>query len=190
MKHHRSLLTLVGIMGMFGALAGCSPAMRDSNDPGQGVDASVDASVGDAATPPSPDLSYSCGAYANYQARVSGVVRSPCAYDVSKILSIGGNVKTRITPPTISMEFPDGTLFTGPSDGKTFTARRITQFPFEDGCTWQATETLSGTIDDAKTCTLTAGYTYREAPISPPPCATACTIDAQVIIDRVSIRVD
>lgn len=171
---------------------GCAPATRGPgpDDPGPAADLAPAAADLAGSEPAGPDLAYACGAYSNYTARVEGLVRSPCAYDVSRVLSIGGNVKTRIQPPTIHMEFPDGTVFSGESDGRTFSARRIQQFPFEDGCTWQATETLVGSIDTAGACTLRATYAYREAPLSPPPCAQACTIDAQVVIERTSIRVD
>lgn len=174
------------------SLAGCSAARNGGNDPDPPATAdlsSPDASQPDLWQPPRPDLGYACGQYAAYRARVEGVVRSPCDYDVSKILSIGGDVKTRITPPTINMDFPDGTSFTGSTnaDGSTFSATRTTRFPYSDGCTWQATETLSGSIDQAGSCGLKANYTYREAPIAGSGCALPCTIDAQVAIDRVSI---
>src|SRR5262245_8360224 len=80
-----------------------------------------------------PDAGYICGAYSVYQAQTQGIVRSPCQYDVSKILSVGGDVKVRITPPMIDMEFPDGTRFIGSTDGVSFTAVRTTTFPFTDG---------------------------------------------------------
>ncbi len=186
----RTRLCLISIV----CALGCSPSRSGPSDdqPGPAApDLAVKAPPPDlaAASPPGP-LPYACGQYANYTAHTTGIVRSPCDYDVSRILSIGGDVKTRITPPTITMQFPDGTSFTGSSDGTNFTATRLTMFPYDDGCTWQATEVLQGTIDTHGNCTLRASYSYREAPISPPPCASPCTIDAQVEIDRVSIIID
>jgi hypothetical protein len=144
-------------------------------------------SAGEDMTPLPPDLAYVCGDYSLYKAMTMGVVRSPCAYDVSKILSIGGGVKAMINPPTIHLEFPDGTAFTGATDGQTFTATRLTNFPYQDGCNWQATETLAGTIDTTGSCRLDASYTYREMPVQGVNCAQPCTIDADVVITRQSI---
>ncbi len=171
-------------------LVACSPGRQpvDVNPDGaQSTDGDMSVAPPDAAAFPQVDLGYLCGRYSAYTAQVNGIVRSPCDYDVSKILQIGGEVKTKINPPTISMQFPDGTFFSGTSDGQTFTATRLTDFPYTDGCMWRATETLSGTIDVEHNCTLNANYTYREAPTSPPPCATPCTIDAQVIINWESV---
>jgi hypothetical protein len=173
-------------------LLGCTPNRNDLGpDPvltPTGEDLASEADMRGPA--PGPDLAYACGEYSAYQARTEGVVRSPCAYDVSKILSIGGDVKTKIRPPTITMEFPDGTTFAGQTDGKTFTATRTQNFPFEDGCTWRAVETLSGSINAADECRLRASYTYREAPIMGSSCATPCTIDAQVVISRTRVLIE
>lgn len=132
----------------------------------------------------SADAGDACGTYAAYKAHSSGIVQSPCEYDVSKILSLGGEVRVQIASPTIRMEFPDGTLFLGPTDGETFTATRTQMFPFTDGCMWRATETLEGKIDTRATCNLQAKYGYREQPVTMGPCGTPCTIDADLIIER------
>jgi hypothetical protein len=172
-------------------LLSCMPSRSDVGpDPVVTPSGEDLASEADMRGPASPDMAYACGEYSAYQAKTDGVVRSPCDYDVSRILSIGGDVKTKIRPPTISMEFPDGTFFTGTTDGKTFTATRMQTFPYSDMCMWRATETLSGSIDAADECRLRATYSYREAPITPPPCAMACTIDAQVIISRMRILIE
>lgn len=172
-------------------LLGCTPSRGDLDpDPVLSPTAEDSAGVADLRSPASPDLGYACGAYSAYQARTDGVVRSPCAYDVSKILSIGGDVKTKIRPPSITMEFPDGTTFAGETDGKTFTATRTQTFPFQDGCTWRAVETLRGDINAGDECRLRATYSYREAPITAGLCATACTIDGQVVISRTKILIE
>ena len=189
---HRNLPSTSVSFALIGALSvavGCSPARQEvPADPRDmsSLDMSDDA---DGSVPITLDLGYLCGRYSNYQAQVSGIVRSPCDYDVSKILSLGSYVQTKINPPTISMLFPDGTSFSGTTDGVNFTATRITNFPYEDGCNWQATETMTGTIDAANQCTLHTSYTYREKPVSSGSCATPCTIDAQLIINWVSIIV-
>src|SRR4030095_3745400 len=127
-------------------------------------------------------------AYSTYRAHTSGTVMSPCGFSVTKILSIGGDVKVKIAPPTISMQFPDGTPFAAATDGTTFQAQRVTMFKFSDGCNWQATETLAGTIDVAGQCTMTATYQYREMPLTMGvPCAKPCTVDANVEITRTAI---
>lgn len=180
------------------ALSGCSVGRGASGDdgvdngagPADRQDAAIAAPADARRAPEPPDSAYACGLYSGYKARTEGIVRSPCAYDVSKILSLGGEVKAKIRPPTISLEFPDGTFFAGTTDGSTFSAVRTQDFPFTDHCTWRATETLKGTIDAMNNCTLTSTYSYREMPISPPPCAIPCTIDAQVIIERTRIIIE
>ena len=142
------------------------------------------AEADDLADPAPVDAGYACSIPSIYKARTSGIVRSPCAYDVSMILAIGGDVKATITPPTIRLEFPGGTSFVGTTDGMTFTATRITNFPFSDACNWQATETLAGTIDAGMNCQLSATYAYREMPVQGINCDIPCTIDAMVVIDR------
>jgi hypothetical protein len=157
-------------------LFGCAPEVRARTS---------------AAAPPDlaaalPDLfgSYICGDYAAYHAETDGVVRSPCDYDVDKLLSIGGEVDVQITTTAISLKFPDGTSFQGSCDGQTFSATRMSDFPYSDGCEWRGMETLSGTVDTSGSCNLTASYTYREGPISGDSCASPCTVDAQVKILR------
>ncbi len=54
-----------------------------------------------------------------------------------------------------------------------------TTFPWSDGCTWESTQAISGTLS-----TKTLEYSYSEHPISGVNCAPAyCTSKATVIVE-------
>jgi hypothetical protein len=64
--------------------------------------------------------------------------------------------------------------FTGTSDMCVLHLTRTTQFPFQDGCTWQSDQKMDGTLG------MKLKYTYSEKPISGQFCSMPCTVDADL----------
>jgi len=91
----------------------------------------------------------------------------------------GGVTLTR-TATSFSLDFADGLSFTGAITGNQVQLTHVEPHTFSDGCLWQSTETLSGTVDPA-TCVLTLAYDYAEMVTqSNGACATPCSGHADV----------
>jgi hypothetical protein len=143
------------------ALAACAPARPD---PGT-VDA---APVHDAA----PGVCY--------EPSVSGMVMAgnpnlqACAI-WNNVANMTGTVTLGRTGNMVTMAFASGLTFTGTISGTNVTLTSSALHSFTDGCTWRATETLTGTIDPTS-CVMMLSYAYVETvEVSNGACATPCT---------------
>lgn len=98
----------------------------------------------------------------------------------NNVARMTGTVTLERTATTFTMTFSNGLVFTGAISGTTVTLTHIEPHSFTDGCTWQSTETLTGTVDPT-TCVLTLRYDYQEmVTVSNGACASPCTGMADV----------
>ncbi len=143
------------------ALAACGPAKR--MDPPMMT------------APDAPAQATSC-----YEASVSGTASvgtssvESCAIWNSLAEMTGGVTLTR-DQTSLTMAFATGVTFTGTVVGNNVDLTYSNLHDFEDGCTWRATETLTGALDPA-TCVMMLGYHYAETvEVSNGACATPCS---------------
>jgi hypothetical protein len=154
--HHMRMLLLV--------LAACAPARPDPG--GSSIDAPI---VHDA---PAPSVCY--------EPSVSGSVMPGMANLQScaiwnNVANMTGTVTLSRTGEMLAMAFASGVSFAGTIAGTSVTLTNSQLHSFTDGCTWRATETLSGTLDPAS-CVMTLSYAYNEmVAVSNGACATPCT---------------
>lgn len=91
-----------------------------------------------------------------------------------------GTVTLARTATTFSIDFANGLSFTGAITGNQVSVTHVEPHTFEDGCLWQSTETLTGTVDPT-TCVLALSYAYAEMVTqSNGACATPCAGTANV----------
>jgi hypothetical protein len=94
----------------------------------------------------------------------------------------GGVTLTR-TASSFSLDFADGLSFTGAITGNQVELTHVEPHTFTDGCGWQSTETLSGTVDPT-TCVLSLAYDYAEMVTQDNgACATPCSGHADVSLE-------
>ena len=98
----------------------------------------------------------------------------------------GTAVVTRVGD-TLTIDFGNGNVYSGTIQGNQVDLVYTHQHPWSDDCTWQATETLSGTINDD--CSMTLDYEYVESVVvSDGTCDTPCDGDADVDISITPIE--
>lgn len=84
---------------------------------------------------------------------------------------------------TITIDFGEGVIFSGPLTGTSVMFTYTHDHPFSDGCGWRATETMSGTMDPTA-CTFALEYDYVESVVqNNGGCASPCAANADVTLD-------
>lgn len=91
-----------------------------------------------------------------------------------------GTVTLTRTATTFSIDFANGLSFTGAITGNAVSLTHVEPHSFTDGCGWQSTETLTGTVDPS-TCVLSLAYDYAEMVVQDNGgCAMPCSGHADV----------
>lgn len=147
-------------------LAACGPGTRSGSDPG----------VPDAAVVSHPEA----GAGVCFEPSVTGTAAAgngmvqDCAI-WNHVANMSGTVTLSRTATTFTLAFANGLTFTGTITGNQVSLTHVEPHDFEDGCGWQATETLTGTLDPTS-CALTLSYAYAEMVVTDNGfCATPCS---------------
>lgn len=152
------------------ALAGCSPS--------RGGD---DTATPDAAKLPDGGPTLCFEPSISGTAMTGNAVVQDCAI-WNNVSRMTGTVTLSRTATTFTMAFANGLAFTGAITGNQVTLTHVEPHTFTDGCGWQSTETLTGTIDPA-TCVLSLSYAYAEMVVaSNGACATPCSGTADVTL--------
>jgi hypothetical protein len=102
----------------------------------------------------------------------SNVSVAPCA-GWPNITKLTGMATLALGDGMLTLTFASGPVFTGPVTGTDVTLTYTQDHHYNDGCTWRATETLTGSYD-ATTCDMSLAYAYQEGPISGFNCFSAC----------------
>ena len=93
---------------------------------------------------------------------------------------LSGQATVSRSGTTLTIDFGDGVVFTGPLTNGMVRLVYEHQHPFEDGCGWKATEVLTGQLDPT-TCNFVLRYDYVEQVVtSDGSCATPCSAQADV----------
>lgn len=101
----------------------------------------------------------------------------------NNVARMNGAVTLTRTGSSFTMAFANGLSFTGSITGAQVTLTHIEPHTFDDGCGWQSTETLTGTLDPS-TCILSLAYDYAEMVTqSNGACASPCTGSADVSLE-------
>jgi hypothetical protein len=151
-------------------LVACSPSSRGS---------SPDAARGDAtvATDAAPAMCFDPAISGT--AMTGNAAVQDCAI-WNNVARMTGMVTLTRTATSFSIDFANGLSFTGAITGNQVALTHIEPHTFTDGCGWQSTETLTGTLDPT-TCVLTLAYDYAEmVTMSNGACATPCSGHADV----------
>lgn len=146
------------------SLAACSPSGRPQTSP--------DAAKPGTDAPPS-GLCYSPS--------VTGMVMASnpnlqaCAV-WNNVAMMSGNVTLSRDTTSLTMAFANGLTFAGSVDTTNHVMLVHSDLhAWSDGCTWRATETLTGPLDPA-TCVMTLSYAYQETvEVSNGACDMPCT---------------
>jgi len=153
-------------------MVACGPGSRDGGDP----------SKLDAAPIPHPEAG---GPTVCFEPSVTGTAMAgngmvqDCAI-WNHVSEMSGEVTLSRTASTFTLAFANGLTFTGPITGNSVTLTHVEPHSYVDGCGWQATETLTGTIDPA-TCALGLSYAYAEMVVTDNGgCATPCSGSASL----------
>ena len=153
---------------LFGLMA-CAPADRSSEG---GVDANR---VARADAAPGGCFSGERVAAVDLEATVV----SACAAWPSLDGMPGSATITR-SGTTLTIDFGEGVVFAGTVNGSSVSIAYVHEHPWSDGCGWQATESLSGTIDDG--CSLNLRYDYTEGVVdSDGSCDSPCGASSDVV---------
>jgi hypothetical protein len=106
----------------------------------------------------------------------------------NNVARMTGSVTLTRTTSSFSIDFANGLSFTGAITGSQVELTHVEPHTFSDGCLWQSTETLAGTIDPA-TCVLTLAYDYAETVTqSNGACATPCSGHADVSLQITPVQ--
>jgi hypothetical protein len=155
---------------LFVAIAACSPSPRG---PASQPDASTTGSGADAA----PALCFEPAITGT--AMIGNANVQDCAI-WNNVARMTGMVTLTRTASSFSLDFANGLSFTGAITGDQVALTHVEPHTFSDGCGWQSTETLTGTLD-ATTCVITLAYDYAEmVTMSNGACATPCSGHADV----------
>jgi hypothetical protein len=101
----------------------------------------------------------------------------------SSLQDLEGEVLITRNGAMLSVEFEGGQLFVGTIDGNTVTLVYSREEPTNDGCQWQADETLTGSLDES-VCELSLDYAYLESVIvSDGFCDFACSYNGNGSVD-------
>jgi hypothetical protein len=159
-----------GLVALALALAACAPSGRP---PGEHVDAAVVV----------PDTTPAVC----YEPSVTGMVMAGAANLQScaiwnHVAQMNGTVTLARAQDNLTMTFANGLAFAGTISGTTVDLVHSELHDFTDGCTWRATETLSGTIDTSS-CVMMVHYAYQETvEVSNGACASPCTGTADFML--------
>ncbi|CAN5183732.1 hypothetical protein BH11MYX1_BH11MYX1_51350 [soil metagenome] len=138
---------------LVGLIAACSPSSRSGGEPQP--DAPVHVSV-DAAPPAVCFEPQIAGKATIGNADVQG-----CAI-WNNVSRMTGDVTLTRDATSFKMAFANGLKFAGSvSSSNHVTLVNIEPHSYSDGCGWQSTETLTGTLDPS-TCVLSLSYDYAE----------------------------
>lgn len=126
------------------------------------------------ARPPIPDagphVCFEHGVVADVA--IDAVVVSSCAAWPSLDAMAGQATITR-DGSNLEIDFEEGVVFAGTIEDDQVSLTYVHQHPWSDNCTWQATETLIGTVDSA--CEMTLNYDYVESvAVSDGSCDSPC----------------
>lgn len=158
------------------ACAACGPQGGDDAAPST-PDAAVDANVVVIDGPPAQCYDEAV----DVDVAAQGQVVQACAI-WNSLAQLAGHAVVSRSGMTLTIDFEGGVVFTGTIINNTVNLTYAHQHPFEDGCQWQATETLMGTLDPT-TCNFTLRYNYVEAVVvSNGLCATPCSAQADVTL--------
>jgi len=153
------------------AIAACSPSPRTQT-----------------AQPDAPAVSSDSAPTVCFEPAITGTAMTGNANVQScaiwnNVARMTGMVTLTRTATSFSLDFANGLSFTGAITGNQVSLTHIEPHSFEDGCTWQSTETLTGTVDPT-TCVLTLSYDYEEmVTVSNGACASPCTGMADVSLE-------
>jgi hypothetical protein len=93
----------------------------------------------------------------------------------NNVANMNGMVTLTRDHANLTMAFANGLTFTGTITGTSVQLQHYELHDFSDGCTWRATETLTGTIDETS-CVMMLSYAYVETvEVSNGACATPCS---------------
>jgi hypothetical protein len=153
------------------ALAACSPSARQGTD-----------GLPDAPSTIAPDA----GPSVCFEPSVTGTAMAgngmvqDCAI-WNHVADMTGQVTLTRTATTFTLSFANGLVFTGAISGTSVTLTHVEPHSFSDNCGWQATETLTGTIDPTS-CALSLSYAYAEMVVTDNgACATPCSGTADLM---------
>jgi hypothetical protein len=106
----------------------------------------------------------------------------------NNVARMTGSVTLTRTGSSFSIEFGSGLSFTGAITGNQVQLTHVEPHTFSDGCLWQSTETLAGTVDPG-TCVLTLAYDYAEMVTQDNgACATPCSGHADVSLQITPVQ--
>lgn len=149
-------------------VTGCSPSSRTPTDAVQTGSGHADAA---------PALCFE-PAISGTAATGNANVQSCAIWN--NVSRMTGMVTLTRTASTFSIDFASGPSFTGAITVNQVSLTHVEPHSFTDGCGWQSTETLTGTVDPS-TCVLTLAYDYAEMVVQDNGgCATPCSGHADV----------
>ncbi len=157
------------------AVAACAPSPRSGGEPPP-----------DASSHLTPDAS---GPTACFEPQIAGTATIGNA-DVqgcaiwNNVSRMSGSVTLTRGTSSFTMAFSNGLTFVGSvSSSNQVTLVNVEPHTFSDGCGWQSTETLTGTLDPV-TCVLQLSYAYAEMVVQDNgACATPCSGTANVSLE-------
>lgn len=155
-------------------LASCGPSGRPGDDTEMPGDSSM-------ATP-------DAGAMACYDSvtqvdvALTVQIEESCAI-WNSLSKLAGMATVTKSGTTITIDFGEGVIFSGPLTGNSIMLVYTHDHPFSDGCGWRATETMRGTMDPVA-CTFALDYDYVESVVqNNGGCASPCAANADVTLD-------
>ena len=172
---------------------GCGPAERTtpSRDAGGGGSADAGAGEGEAeAADAAPQVCFVPAIAAEVALEATQV--SACAAWPS-LDAMPGHAVIRRDGDVLTIDFEEGVVFTGPvaeaeGEPESVSLTHVHQHGWSDGCTWQATETLTGTI--ASDCSMSLRYDYGESvAVSDGACDSPCYASSDVTL-QIDVVVD
>jgi hypothetical protein len=106
----------------------------------------------------------------------------------NNVARMTGAVTLTRTGSSFSIDFANGLSFAGAITGTQVQLTHVEPHTFTDGCGWQSTETLTGTVDPG-TCVLTLAYDYAEMVTQDNgACATPCSGHADVSLQITPVQ--
>lgn len=153
-------------------VAACSPSPRAGGDPQPDASSHVTPDTGRPAVCFEPEIAGT--------ATIGNAAVQACAI-WNNVSRMSGDVTLTRDTSSFTMAFSNGLTFAGSvSSSNHVTLVNVEPHTFDDGCGWQSTETLTGTLDPA-TCVLSLSYAYAEMIVQDNgACATPCSGTANV----------
>ena len=156
--------------------AACGPSGRDPSGP--------DAGTGIDATLPHPDgqsaLCYDTTTEVEVALQIQ--IEESCAI-WNSLAELSGRATVVRTGTSLSIDFGSGVVFAGTLVNGAVSLVYSHDHTFTDGCGWNATETLAGTLDPTS-CNFSLSYDYVESvAINNGACATPCSAQANVQLE-------